>query len=848
MRAEKRLSEDVINRLRAEIEDADGNEVFALGFLGEDGSGGGDNDGEVARDTPALVVRIEVRGRGNEGAVLASNNRVASADCPPDVLIHNHPSGFLAPSDNDLAIAAQAAESGAGFYIVDNRVQTIYAVADPVKKRIIARLDPDDIIAALEPGGAISRRLPAYEIRESQLDLMRLIIRGFNENAVVAAEAGTGVGKSFAYLLPALRYAALNEQRIVISTATINLQEQLFNKDIPLVTAALKENVKAVLIKGRGNYLCRRRLDEALREPSLDDDERQQTEDIARWADTSPTGSRSDLTFLPAESLWSKICSESDTCMNMRCPERERCFVMNLRREANDARILVVNHHLLFADLAARRDGAGYDTAVVLPPYSRVIIDEAHTIEDAATSFFSQEFSRLGIYRQLGRLYRKRRAVTNGLLLRLAALLPATSGANAATSRGKFADRGEFADRIEDAFGKIRSAADSLDEAALELCGTDGVFRLTPTKDAAITARLSPEFTALRKHLNSLAAFVRELMEEIPEENKEESTVWEIRSVLRRLDSVGTVCSAFIEYRENESDVMWIERRAGRSGESPWAVFTVTPVNVAPALEEALFEPNKTVVCVSATLTTGKSFDYWKSRAGLNLASGRATLTGIFPSPFPYDTNVLLAAPQDAPLPTDPGYGTFVDAAAAALAEVSGGSALILFTSYQALRSAHAAALPVLQKLGIRVLKQGDDDRARLLATFLDDTSSVLFATDSFWEGVDAPGDTLRLVILCRLPFKSPSDPVFQARCEAAENRGENSFMTLSLPEAVMKFKQGFGRLMRRSSDHGVVVVLDGRLLKKRYGENFLNALPETKTSFTNFDSILQSVERFLYS
>ena len=513
---------------------------------------------------------------------------------------------------------------------------------------------------------------------------------------------------------------------------------------------------------------------------------------------------------------------------------------MILRREASDARILVVNHHLLFADLAARREGAGYDAAVVLPPYSRVIIDEAHTIEEAATSFFSEEFSRLGIYRQLSRLYRKRRAARSGLLLRLISMLP-----------GKTELRDGIEDRVEDGLEKIRNAMDSLDEAALELCGGEGVFRLTPQKDGAIRARLSPEFISLRKHLNSLAGLVRELLEEVPEESSgaaDEGAIWELRSVLRRLDTVGSICSSFVEYRENPEKVMWIERRAGRGrGEAPWAVFTVTPVDVAPSLKEALFEPNKTVVCVSATLTAGNSFEYWKSRSGLSLLLEREILTGIFSSPFPYESRVLLAAPQDAPLPTEAGYGVFVDTAAAALAEVSGGSALILFTSYQALKSAHEAALPVLEKQGIRVFKQGDDDRNRLLAAFLSDESSVLFATDSFWEGVDAPGDTLRLVILCRLPFRSPSDPVFEARCEAVENRGGNAFMDLSLPEAVMKFKQGFGRLMRRSSDHGVVVVLDGRLLKKRYGEIFLNSLPETKTCFGDINTILQAVENFLF-
>jgi ATP-dependent DNA helicase DinG len=468
-----------------------------------------------------------------------------------------------------------------------------------------------------------------------------------------------------------------------------------------------------------------------------------------------------------------------------------------------------------------------------------VIIDEAHTTEEAATSFFSKSFTSLGIYRQLGRLYRRRRASKRGLLVRLASLSPPKK------------DDG-YEDKIEDALNKIREAADALDEAALELCSGDGVFRLTPEKDEIIRARLSNEFSALRKQLNKLAGFVREQLENLGEEYSEESVVWEIRSVLRRLDTMGSVCLSFIEYKENPADVMWIERRSGRVGfDSPWASFNVTPVDVAPSLKEALFEPNKTVVCVSATLTTGSSdlhnFEYWKSRSGLSLVREREIFLGVFPSPFPYQSRVLLAAPEDAPLPADPEYESFVDRAAVSLVEAAGGSALVLFTSFKALKSAHEAALPVLEKQGIRLLKQGDDDRNRLLAAFLNDESSCLYATDSFWEGVDAPGDTLRLVVLCRLPFRSPSDPVFEARCEALEGRGGNAFMDLSLPEAVMKFKQGFGRLMRRSSDHGAVVVLDGRLLQKRYGRIFLQSLPETKTCFGSLDTILRSLEDFLF-
>jgi ATP-dependent DNA helicase DinG len=849
VQAVKKFSESVINYLRAEIIDSGGNEVFALGWLGEKG----------------LVVRAAVLARGNEGSVLV--NREIPGDSEdreaPDVLIHNHPSGFLVPSDNDLAIAARAAEEGTGSFIVDNGLSKVYVVVEPTRRRAVKRLDAGKICAALEAGGAVAKRLPAFEIRETQLDLMRLIVRGFNEDALIAAEAGTGVGKSFAYLLPAMVYALDNDERIVISTATITLQQQLYEKDIPLVSSALGKKIKVALMKGRGNYVCRRRLNDALRElePGLLDDEGADAlRAIASWVEASRTGSRSDLSFMPPEPVWSRICSEADNCMGMRCPERERCFILALRKECADARLIVVNHHLLFADLAARSKGAGYENTVVLPPFRRVVIDEAHTIENAATAFFSESWSRLGLYRQLGRLYRKRRAQRSGLLFRLASLLP-VSALNPAVTAGIAPPETSLDEAAED-IKRLREAADSLDAEALELCADEGVFRLVPSREAAFSEGLIPQLREIRRLISSLTGHVRDMLENLPSDAEDDPAVWELKAVVRRLEAISSVCTAFVEYRERTNEVMWLERHGG-SGREDWVVFTETPIDVAPSLKDALFEPNKTVICVSATLTVnsrdadspsgekpalGFAFNYWARCSGLGLVKEREVLSGRFPSPFPYASSVLLAVPADAPLPTDAAYRPFVDRAASALAEMSGGSALVLFTSYDALRSASAAAKPALEKAGIRCIKQGDDDRTRLLQSFLADESSVLFATDSFWEGVDAPGDTLRLVILCRLPFKSPNDPVFEARSEALEKRGGNSFMDLSLPEAVIKFKQGFGRLMRRSSDHGVVAVLDGRILKKSYGEYFLSSIPKTRKSFAEFGAVLRETERFLFA
>ena len=683
----------------------------------------------------------------------------------------------------------------------------------------------------MREGGGVAAKLERFEPRQAQIDLTEMIIRCFNEDAIGAAEAGTGVGKSFAYLLPALHFAEANNERVVISTATITLQQQLFGKDIPLVREAIGSKVKAALVKGRGNYLCFRRLEDALREPELPGNEHDDLAQIAQWAASSKSGGRDDLPFTPAETVWSQVCSDADLCMGKRCPQQNRCFITALRKAAFAARIIVVNHHLLFADLAARREGAGYEAAVVLPPYSRVIIDEAHSIEDAATSFFSKEFSKTGVMRHLGRLYRKKRTQKSGLLVRFCSML---SG-----------DETQL-DALAAALDSIRRAVNELDSPALDLCGAEGVFRFSPNKEnSGADAVLFPPLHSLQKKLLAFAAQVRAMLELLPEDCADDPTVWEIKSVLRRFETVAAICGAFTNYRERPHEVMWIERRGGSEGGQQWAAFTQSPVELAESLKEGLFAPHQTVICVSATLALSGSFNYWAIRTGAAMTP-RPLLTGCFPSPFPFSSAVLLASPGDAPLPDEPEYQNFVDDAVGKLIAAAGGSALALFTSYQSLRSAWNAAQSELASLGIRCLKQGDDDRSRLLQTFLADTQSALFATDSFWAGVDAPGDTLRLVILCRLPFRTPNDPVFEARREAVEKNGGNPFMDLSLPEAVMKFKQGFGRLIRRSSDRGVVAVLDSRLIKKRYGDFFLQALPETRTSFTDFSGILRDTENFL--
>ncbi|MDC7224977.1 MAG: JAB domain-containing protein, partial [Spirochaetales bacterium] len=399
MLSERRLSDQVRERMAEDVADAEGNEVLWWGKMDEEGR----------------VCHVEAAARGDESSVPALFPHMVKGD----VIIHNHPSGFLTPSQADLSVATNLGNQGIGCFIVDNEVRRIYVVAEPIKAKEIEPLNREGVGAFLEPEGELSRFLPNYEPREPQINLLKQIVDGFNLDKVVAAEAGTGVGKSFAYLLPAVLWAEKNKERIVVSTGTINLQQQLMDKDIPLVQKLLGSKVKAVLVKGRRNYLCLKRFSEELNDGSLFRGEEDEINLIRDWSESTADGSLSDLSFKPKGELWSKINSEADLCTGVRCQYYERCFVMQARREASAAGILVVNHHLLFADLSLRVGGFGFDGFAVLPPFQRIIFDEAHNMEKSATSFFSQSFNRFSCGRYLTRLYRKNRKGPNGLILKL---------------------------------------------------------------------------------------------------------------------------------------------------------------------------------------------------------------------------------------------------------------------------------------------------------------------------------------------------------------------------------------------------------------------------------------------
>jgi len=861
---DERITEEAAEKLRAAIGEAGGNEVFAVGKLNEEG----------------LIGELAVVARGDRSSVPALEPYIERGD----VILHNHPSGHLSPSEADVNVAAAAGSNGVGSYIVDNEVERVYVIAEPARRKAIVELDEDEIAGVLEPGGKLSTIIPNYEPRESQARLARDIVRAYNEGKVLAAEAGTGVGKSFAYLIPSFAWAIRNEERVVISTATINLQKQLIDKDIPVVESLFRKKTKAVLVKGRGNYLCWRRLAEALDEEGLLATPDSPVRKIADWAETTKTGDRSDLSFWPEESVWSRVDSEGDSCLGLRCPYREKCFVLRVKREAADAQVVIANHHILFSDLEARMNGAGYESTAVLPPFRILVMDEAHSIEASATSLFSESLNRFSVYKHLSRITRRRGGRDYGILGKLRALkdfpvekldklVPAVQaardamGALDASAALLFQGR-ERTFRLvaqprgsSQAGGAGRQNAGPTESqgredgrgsggfaAALGLRGQGGAAgpEALPGPGGADIARLLMRPMAeLQRSLLAVVEVLRSALEELPDSLSEERSIFEAKVFMRGITEEASLCGSFKEYEENPDKVFWLEKNKTSQGEI-FVEYTATPLDIAAIMDEAVFSKFRSVICTSATLSVGETFDFWKSRVGLYHNKEIAVETASYPSPFPFRTNALLAIDTGAPPPESPAFKEYVNGAVVELLRASRGRALVLFTAYDMLKGAYDASLGPMGEMGIACLRQGGDERGKLLERFKTDISSVLFATDSFWEGIDAPGETLSLVIICKLPFRVPTDPVQLARGEAVERRGGSSFMEISLPEAVIRLKQGFGRLIRHSQDRGVVVILDSRMVTKRYGNLFVQSLPPCRLLTAELPEISKQVTKFL--
>jgi len=830
------FSESVKSTIKNVIEEASGNEVFFVGSFSRE----------------KVIEDVQVVARGNDYSVPA----VIESASPGDVVIHNHPSGNLTPSNQDIQIASVFGNQGVGFLIVDNKASQVYVVVEPFFEREIELLDIEETKTALLPKGKVAEVMgDKYELRDEQLDMLESVATSFNDNLISLVEAGTGTGKTLSYLVPAISWALKNEERVVISTNTINLQEQLIDKDIPLLYNAFDDDFNYSLVKGMRNYLCLLRtetIQEGLFEMA-DDDEVGSIDDILEWAKVTEDGSLSDLSFTPADSVWEKVSAESDSCLRARCPYYSRCFFYKSRREIASSQLLIVNHHLLFSDLAIKSASESSD-AGILPPFKRVIFDEAHHLNDAATSHFGMRATKFGILRVLRRLKRKGKGGQGkGLIYYTASL---------ATKLIKMYRKGVVNDLLRKVEDLLSTKVDTLEQYVGDSFDALYTFCLSVNQDREngkeeINLRITDEMIQMQgwenidKKFSILRIRLKELHEEIKAitdilidyevETDIAKLIVEFKGVSNKLDYYSDVISTFLS-REDDGFVRWAEGRMGRGG--ILSGLGLSPLDISPTLKERLYSKCNTVMMTSATMAVNNNFGFLKSALGLEDEQRVDEL--ILPSPFNYEEQLLLAIPDDIPEPGNVGYAEAISELIKDAVEASNGNALILFTSYSLLETVYRKIHEELEDQGILTLKQGAFPRARLLDKFRIEDNSVLFATDSFWEGVDVPGDALKLVIITRLPFRVPTEPIIEARVEYLENQGLNSFMDYSIPVAVLKFKQGFGRLIRTKTDKGAVLVLDRRLISKFYGKFFLNSLPACTRLVGNSENIIKNLKLFI--
>lgn len=768
-----------------------------------------------------VVQTARVAARGDISSVLALPGFANRGE----LLLHNHPSGLLEPSDADLAIAAKMHDDGIGFAIVDNEASRLYVVVEVPRQAEPAHLEPGDVAGALGPSGPVAAKLGRYEDRPSQREMARLIAQLFQRGGVGLIEAGTGVGKSLGYLVPALRWAAASGERTVVSTNTITLQEQLYGKDLPFLRDALKDQqVRFALLKGWKNYLCLLRLEQARGQSQVlfEDDASAELGMLEDWAQRTQDGSLADLPVEPRHEVWDEVAAEGDLCTRLKCPHFERCFVFKARRAAAQADVVVVNHHLLMADIAVRRASGRWDEAAVLPAYKRLIVDEGHHLEDAAAAHLGQQVSRRGLERLFSRLERRGKGLLPALERKLSSSKDLYSVASLDLLRARLVPS------LQTAREKSAALCDLLTEW---LKGrSESVVRLTdsfedePVWRAGLGAALD-DLLAETGLLGDGLRMVRERLEADEAKAEEMAPLLnEVRGVTRRLQSAGDALRAALRPgREGQPRVRWLELRGGERNVGATAV----PLDLAPILREDLFRRVETAVVTSATLAVGDGFDFITKRLGLD-DEELEPVTASLASPFDYPRQSMLLIPSDFPPPNTDGANHFRRTMLAAqdLIAAAKGGVFLLFTSHRDVRE----AATVLRAAGVEgrypLLVHGEAPRDELLRRFREHGDAVLIGTASFWEGVDVPGRALRGMVIAKIPFRVPTEPMTAAQCEAIEAAGGDAFAEYMIPHAALRLKQGFGRLIRTASDRGAVIICDPRVVTKGYGRRLTEGLP----------------------
>ncbi len=819
------FTQEAIDYIRNEIESNSGQEVSFVGNVDREG----------------IVYEVQAMAYGNDNSAPV----VLMDTLQGDVLIHNHPGldrdtaeagDLLRASENDIQLAAELANKKIGFYIIDNELHFVNVVFKPEGR---VYLKDNEVSSIFDNGGILAECIANFEPRDEQIRLVRAVIEAVNESRILISEAGTGTGKSLSYLIPAAVWALENKKRVIVSTHTINLQQQIALKDMliveKVVQAYLGKKINYAVLIGKGNYLCKKKLYDLIK-----DKERQESLfgdttrsdiifDIEEWCLRCEEGTIGEFGEYVNDEVWEEISCDSSGCPRRKCEFYKDCFYYRARLQAEKSNIIIANHSLVFSaiDEQSRR--------IMLPFFSGIVFDEAHHLEDVSIKTLSRDFSVQSLLYQLRKLHSERKGRGLGLftLLRKRASMDSYTELSLGFEEmmkmhGELTRAlSEFLYDMQDLLGKWTKETNSI--------GIDEDFIGNPD-----FAALSGALERIFKMINQFTVHFEGLSERIKDKAVRREALDIIQAAGYRMSSLNEARNIYdlIFNTENEINfVKWIEITKKNIR------FYYSPLEVGDFLANSIFAKKDFTVFTSATLMINGKFDYFAGGVGLQLAKNKQRDDISLESPFDYAKQAEIYILED-----DLDHGNLTKEKTMLVKELSmmsEGGVLALFTSYTRLNQMHEILKDELAAEGLYPLKQGEAPRGELLARMSGHSNVVLFATSSFWEGIDIQGDNLRCVIIEKLPFDSPADPIYKARVKLMEYKNINPFMSYSLPRAVLRLKQGMGRLIRSKTDKGVIAILDNRLKTKRYGSVFLNSLPPARIISGGISTILREVESF---
>ena len=741
-----------------------------------------------------------------------------------EVVIRTTKPNQLYPSDMELELSEELYNRrNIAYCLLSSDLDDFYFVQD-IDRTFLEEVDIKNYFAK---DGILAKEIKGFEYRKEQEEMAHYIQDAINEDRKIIIEAGTGTGKTLAYLIPAIKWAVANKKKVIIATNTINLQEQLLLKDIPLAKSIIKEDFSYVLVIGRSIDI-----------ETFSMEAREQIEYILKWGNKTKTGDKAELPFEVYPDVWELVQSTTELCLGKKCPYRKECFYMKTRIEKMEADILISNHHVFFADLNVRAE-TGFDSEyLILPRYDMVIFDEAHNIESVARSYFSVEVSKISFTRLLNRIYQKKnkRKKEKSALIRVEDTIDEKDLEDSQqyiyllnTLKEEISILQNIGDEY---FDEIRKIYETNTEAPIRKSLNN--FEMTKSR---FLETLRDKKDIFQSKLADFLTLMMSFNNVIDEEKDKNPEVINFNNHLKMfktyIDSF-----KFINSFEDDNYIYWLDINSKRTN----VVLTATPLNIAKKLSSVLFDNLDRLIFASATIVANGNFDYFKKSLGLDEED---CIECIIKSPFNYDEQMSVYIPTD--IQDSENINAFVTDASKFILDIllkTNGKAFILFTSYTMLNQIYYSISKKLIDKGFEVFLHGDKPRSQLIKEFKEAENPILFGTTSFWEGVDVQGENLSNVIITKLPFLVPTDPVVSAISKKIEEDGGNSFTDFQLPEAIIKFKQGVGRLIRKKTDSGNIFILDSRILKKRYGSLFINALPSQKNiKILEKDDIIEEIE-----